>query len=360
MMGDLHLRGVVFPECETKELWIHDGLIHTSPVESAQTITTQGWIVPGLVDAHCHIGMGKQGAMDAATTRAQGEADRNAGVLLIRVTGSPADTRWVDDEVDLPRLVRAGQHIAAPRRYLPNLPVEVEPEHLPEQVAIEAKKSNGWVKLVGDWIDRTTGDIEPLWPADVAASAIAVAHELGARVTAHCFAEQSVQELVRAGIDCIEHGTGLDDATIDIMAANQVALVPTMINLARFPSYAAPAAEKFPTYFAHMNKLYENRLETVGKAREASVPIYAGTDAGTVLQHGLIPDEVAELAAVGGADFALGAASWRARRWLGFPADLSEGTPADLVVYRSDPRRNLEVLKHPAFVILRGNIVASD
>jgi len=48
--------------------------------------------------------------------------------------------------------------------------------------------------------------------------AIAAAHEEGARVTAHTFDEQAVAELVAAGIDGIEHGTGLDDATIELMA----------------------------------------------------------------------------------------------------------------------------------------------
>ena len=42
-----------------------------------------------------------------------------------------------------------------------------------------------------------------------AGRAIDRAHELGARVTAHVFGEQAVTELVEAGIDGIEHGTGL-------------------------------------------------------------------------------------------------------------------------------------------------------
>ena len=49
-------------------------------------------------------------------------------------------------------------------------------------------------------------------------AAVAAAHEEGARVTAHCFGEESVATLVRAGIDGIEHGTGLDDETIAAMA----------------------------------------------------------------------------------------------------------------------------------------------
>ena len=46
-------------------------------------------------------------------------------------------------------------------------------------------------------------------------------------MTAHVFGEQAASELVAVGIDGIEHGTGIDDATIVLMAEHQVALVPT-------------------------------------------------------------------------------------------------------------------------------------
>lgn len=49
-------------------------------------------------------------------------------------------------------------------------------------------------------------------------AAIAEAHRLGARVTAHCFAEDSLRDLVEAGIDCIEHATGLTDETVPLFA----------------------------------------------------------------------------------------------------------------------------------------------
>ncbi|MCB0885837.1 MAG: amidohydrolase, partial [Propionibacteriaceae bacterium] len=162
--------------------------------------------------------------------------------------------------------------------------------------------------------------------------------------------------LIRAGIDCIEHGTGMSDDVIAQMAERGTALVPTMINLARFPQYAAPAREKFPAYFAHMTDLYERRRETIGKAVEAGVAVYAGTDAGTVVPHGCVREEIEELAAVGGAEFAVGAASWRARAWLG--ADiLTPGASADLIVLDADPRADLSTLYRPVARVLRGRVL---
>ena len=352
----LHLRGTLLPDGEQVDLWIVDGVVTLEPVADALTVATGVWIMPGLVDAHCHIGMGPTGPTDAADVERQALTDRDAGTLLVRDTGVPTDTRWVDDRVDLPRIIRAGRHIARPRRYIRNLAEEVEPDDLVEEVRTQARAGDGWVKLVGDWIDRDVGDLAPLWPAEVAKAAIEAAHDEGARVTAHCFDERSVAELVEAGIDGIEHGTGLDDATIATMAERGVALVPTLVNIETFPGIADAGEGKFPTYAAHMRALHARRFDTIGKAVDAGVPVFAGTDAGTVIPHGLIADEVELLGRVGGAEFALGAVSWRAREWLGVDG-VVEGASADLVVFDADPRANLAVMRHPKLIILRGRVV---
>lgn len=358
-MNAWHLHGVVLPGTEPTDLWISDGVISAEPVPGAQTLARDVWVLPGLVDAHCHIGLGPDGnPCDLATAEQQAITDRDSGVLLIRDAGAPADTHWIDERTDLPKIIRAGRHLAVHKRYIRNLAKEIDPEDLVSQVEIQARAGDGWVKLVGDWIDRSAGDLRPLWPADIARQAIARAHELGVRVTAHCFAEQSVAELVDAGIDCIEHGTGMSPEVIEKMAANQVALVPTITNIETFPQIAASGEAKFPTYAAHMRALHATRYEVLGSAREAGVPVYSGTDSGTVLPHGRIAEEAELLARLGGNEFALGAVSWNARQWLG--ADLLvPGAAADLVIYDADPRVHLEVLHHPKQVLLRGVPVGS-
>ena len=351
----LHLRGILLPRADEADIWMADGRIRLEPVADAHDLGSGYWIAPGLVDAHCHVGLGVEHGVFASPEEAERQAitDRDAGTLLIRDAGSPIDTHWTDGRADLPRIIRAGRHIARPRRYIRDLAVEIDPDQLVAEVERQARAGDGWVKLVGDWIDRSQGDLAPLWPQDVAAQAIARAHAMGARVTAHCFGEQSVAELVAAGIDGIEHGTGLSDDVIDEMARRQVALVPTMVNLENFPSIAASGEAKFPVYAAHMRALHARRLDVLGHAREAGVPIYAGTDAGSTMPHGLIGREIELLCQIGDAEFALGAASWRARDWLGRPG-LTDGAPADLVVYDADPIAHPRVVNHPRLVILGG------
>ena len=356
----LHLSGVLLPEGEQRDLWVRDGRITFERVPGAETVSRGGFVLPGLVDAHCHVGIARGGGhlTDLADARAQAVTERDAGVLLLRDCGSPVDTRALDDDEDLPRILRAGRHVARPRRYLPGLGVEVEPADLVAEVRTQARAGDGWVKLVGDWIDRGAGDLGPLWPAEALTAAIAAAHEEGARVTAHTFGTDALPDLIAAGIDCIEHGTGLTEDLVAEMAARGTAVVPTLVNVENFPGFAEAGQAKFPAYASTMRRLYASSGAVVRAAYEAGVPVFAGTDAGGGIDHGVIADEIRALHTAGlPAEAALAAGSWAAREWLGLPG-LVEGAPADLVVYDADPRADLDVLQRPQLTVLRGRVVA--
>jgi imidazolonepropionase-like amidohydrolase len=359
-MTALHVSGVVLPEGEHRDVWVRDGRFTFEPVPGAETVSRGGWLLPGLVDAHCHIGIAKGGGHvdDPAGQREQALAERAVGVLALRDCGSPVDTRALDDQPDLPRIIRAGRHLAAPRRYIPDLAIELAPDDLADEVRVQARRGDGWVKLVGDWIDRDRGDLGPEWPRPALEAAIAAAHEEGARVTAHTFGTDALPDLIAAGIDCIEHGTGLTEALIGEMAARGTAVVPTLVNVENFPDFAAAGEKRFPSYASTMRRLYANSGAVVRAAYEAGVPVFAGTDAGGGIEHGVIADEVRALHAAGlPAEAALAAASWAARAWLGLPC-IEEGAPADLVVYDSDPRADLDALRRPQRMLLRGRVVA--
>ena len=353
-MPALHMRGVVLPHGETQDLWIVNGRIRLTEVPGAETIVDGGYLLPGLVDAHCHVGLAVETLAEAEQHALQ---DRDAGTLLLRDCGAPLDTTPLQEKLELPRIVRAGKHIARPKRYIRYVGEEVEdPADLPAAVAAQAEAGDGWVKLVGDWIDRDKGDLAPLWPDDALTEAIKAAHEAGARVTAHVFGEEALPGLIKAGIDCLEHGTGLTEPTIVLMAEHGTALVPTLINIETFPELAADAV-KYPTYANHMRELHGRIRTTVAMALEAGVPVYAGTDAGGGIAHGRIVDEVVALNEMGMTTTnAIGAASWAARNWLGW-SGIQEGSAADLIAYEEDPRANLNALRHPTRIVLRGRVI---
>jgi imidazolonepropionase-like amidohydrolase len=359
MAGIIEFSGTVLtgPDEERQGLWSIDGRLTFRRPLTAPDAVMGGWVLPGFVDAHCHIGLGPGGSVPDSVIEEQARANRDAGTLLVRDAGAASDTRWVQQRPDLPRLVRAGRHIARSRRYLRGLALEVEPGGLVEAVRKQARAGDGWVKLVGDWIDRDAGDLAPSFPDAVVRDAVQAAHDEGARVTAHCFAENTLDQMLDAGIDCIEHATGLLPRHLPRLAAQGVPIVPTLINVDTFPGIACQAEPKFPRYAAHMRALWERRAERVVEAFEAGVRIYAGTDAGSVLGHGRIAEEILSLHRAGLPPVAaLDAACWGARAWLGADG-LSEGASADVVVCREDPRKAPSAVAALQNIVLRGEVV---
>jgi imidazolonepropionase-like amidohydrolase len=356
----LHVRGVLLPDDEVRDLWLVGDRVTFDPVPGAETVVDGGFVLPGLVDAHCHIGIARGGTPIASLdhARALARTDRDAGVLAIRDAGSPFPYPELEDEPDLPRLARAGRHVAPPRRYLRDIGMEVDAAEVTAAVATQAAAGNGWVKLVGDWIDRGVGDLAPAWDAETMTAAVAAAHAAGVRAAVHTFSESAVEIMVRAGVDSVEHGTGLSLDLIDLMARQGTALIPTMINIRTFGGIADQARPKFPGYADHMIALRDRFPQVVRAAYEAGVPIYVGTDAGGGIDHGLAVEEMLllhEQAGMSRTDV-LAAASWGARAWLGFPG-LVEGGLADLSVYAEDPRRDLNALRTPTRLILRGAVL---
>jgi imidazolonepropionase-like amidohydrolase len=320
----LHVVGVDPATDEHVDLWAVNGRFVRGPV--ADPIELSGYVLPGFVDAHCHVGYSTTGISTLDEAELQARTNLHAGALALRDCGSPLDTRSLVGRDDLPVLIRAG-----------------------------LEYGDGWIKIVGDWIDRSIGDLAPIWPDDILAEAVAVAHAGGARVTTHVFGEDALPGLLAAGVDCIEHGTGLTDDTIAAAAANNVHLVPTVINIANFPSFA-DAAGRFPTYAKHMRDLHARNGEMIRQAVSAGIRVHAGTDAGGFVEHGRVADEVTALAELLGARQAMFAASHSAREWLGLPV-YDIGAPADLTVYNDDPVVDTAVLHHPATVVRAGRLV---
>jgi len=336
--------------------WVVGGRMTYDKPRHTEVVRIDGWVVPGFVDMHCHLAVGPSGPVEGDQIIKQAIIERDAGVLLIRDTGAASSLDALAGREDLPTVMRSGRFIARPKRYLKGYAVEVEPGELAAEAAKQARASGGWVKLIADWIDRDLGDaadLTPLWGDEEIADAVAAVHSEGARVTAHSFATESVDGLLGAGIDSIEHGTGMTAAHIERAAAASVPVVPTLLQIANFASFAAQAEERFPVFAARMQRMYERRYEHVGAMHDAGVTLLVGTDAGTSIAHGDLAKEVGEMARCMPAADAVAAATWRARHFLGAPV-LAEGDPADLVVLRADPRVDVLALCEPTRIMLRG------
>ena len=90
----LHVRGVFLPEESERDAWIVDGrLTFTRPAAEADTVASGGWITPGFIDAHCHVGLSPTGHVaDPDALAAQALLDRNAGAFAAGATPARRST----------------------------------------------------------------------------------------------------------------------------------------------------------------------------------------------------------------------------------------------------------------------------
>ncbi|MDO5746893.1 MAG: amidohydrolase family protein [Actinomycetaceae bacterium] len=355
------------PQWRSEPVYVEHGCLTTTPKLNNHTVL-DGWVLPGLVDVHSHIGLVAEGVATPEVTIRQAQKDAASGVLLVRDCGSPGDTRFVDEHFNVARILRCGHHLARPKRYIRNYGRELESDSfLPEAMVEEARAGSGWVKLVGDWIDRSEGadsTLRPLWSRQALADGISAVHEIGGRVTVHSFSHEAIDDLLDAGIDCIEHGTGLDDDHMSEIIARSIPVTPTVLQVDRFNDFADAAGTKYPVYASDMRRMFEQRYEHFARAWDAGVHFLPGTDAGGYQKHGVMPSELQAWLRFGAtpADV-IDCATWKARDYLGQPV-LEEGAPADLVVYPDNPTASpcednplggLSVLSHPLFIV-RGGI----
>ena len=342
--------------------WIVQGDSLTRVRPSASSADYHGFILPGLVDVHCHIAIGEDGPVGREEQEQHALATRNSGVLAVRDCGAPEEQAWIRGRKDLPVLVHCGQHIARPKRYIRGLPIDVENlSDLPAIVAEQARVGDGWVKIVGDWIDRSAGadaDLTGLWPREILTDAVAAAHDNGARVAVHAFSHRVIDDLLEAGVDDIEHGAGMDLDQLAEARARGIYVTPTLLQVELFKEFAAQAGTKFPVYAATMQAMYDNRVEHAEMLMDSGVHLLPGTDSGGYQDHGCIERELTLWKRAGmPVERILDHATWMARDALELPS-LSEGAPADFLVYSEDPRICLVGLSSPAAVVLRGQQVA--
>ena len=328
------------------------------------------FIVPGFVDLHSHLAIA-QGPQSSDVIRTHAWAEIRAGVLALREPGSPVKVSPGELPFGRPIVVSAGRHIALEKRYNRGLAVELPADPtegevvsrsglLVEEVRRQASTSDGWVKLVGDWIDRSEGassDLKPLWSREELAAAIDAAHGVGAKVAVHTFGPDIIDDLLDAGVDSIEHGTGMSGKQMRRAASQGVVVVPTLIQVLKFPEFAS-SATRYPRYAQTMTDLYVGREKWFADLLSSGVTILPGSDAGGYQVHGALLDELEQWVAWGmDPKDVLASATWKARDFLGLDS-LQVGAPADAVVFAEDPRLSPQVWRHPQAVVANGRRVA--
>lgn len=354
----LHIRGTALPGGEPAEFWISGGRLSSVPVPGAQTVTDGAWLLPGLADAHSHPGRGGLGTpLDEAKLLADLAQQAQAGVAVIRAAGSPdrALPPALCRQPGLPLILDTGVPVGVTGQFPDDAGLIAAPAEFAAAAVENCRAAGGgWCKLYADWIvDEATVADPPLTPPAVLAEAVRRVHEIGGRVAVHATHPDACQAVVAAGADSLEHGMWLDAGLLPQMADQGMALTPTITVWARQID-AIMAEPEGPTRRFFLDGL-ERLPWLAAQAHAAGVTVLAGTDCEP---HGRVAEEIRRLAQQLQPDVALGAGSWAAREFLGLPAALADGAPADVVAYPADPREDLAILDHPSAVIIGGRLLA--
>ncbi len=236
------------------------------------------------------------------------------------------------------------------------------PDEIRRAIRNEIKYGSDWIKLMVTGAFHSVGDD----PRNVAfspqelAEAMAEAGRHNVPVAAHAHATAGINQAIIAGVRSIEHGTYLDDRSIDLMVQHGTYYVPTI--------YVGD-------YYAGTDKLLaqdknddvylsyrDEWLRRIGKAHRQGVKIVVGVDLGgyAIAPHVYVR-EFAALVEAGLSPMQAIQAGTRVAaemlRWDDRIGTLKAGKVADIIAVPGNPLEDLSVLERPQFVMLGGKVV---
>lgn len=215
------------------------------------------------------------------------------------------------------------------------------------------------ITVTGGVLSVAKSGLAPQFQDDEVAAVIETARDYGMHVAAHAHGTEGMQRAIRAGIHSIEHGTMMDDETIELMKEHGTWYVPT-ISAGNFVAEKAEIDGYFP-------ELVRPKARTIGpmiqstfeRAWKAGVRIAFGTDCG-VSPHGENADEFGFMVETGMSPAeAIRTATLRSAELLGVEEDagtLAPGRWADVIAVAGNPLSDVSVLQNVGFVMKAGRV----
>jgi imidazolonepropionase-like amidohydrolase len=183
------------------------------------------------------------------------------------------------------------------------------------------------------------------------------------KVAAHAHGVEGMKRAIRAGVTSIEHGTFMDEETMELCKKYGTWYVPTIIagkstaDSAKIRNYYSELVT--PKALAVGPKLQA----TFGKAYKAGVKIAFGTDAG-VFRHGQNWREFAYMVEAGmPAMEAIRSATMSAADLLGVTnilGTIEKGKLADIIAVDGDPIKDINVMEKVRFVMKEGVVYKNE
>lgn len=267
-----------------------------------------GTIMPGLIDAHVHMGWGSATAVDwismtpqlsmaralrdMAQLRQQGYTafrDLGSDVLLMR----PAVAEGL---LDVPRIFGAGRIIsqigghgdvyqklsleASQRAYSPAFIVNGVDE-VRRACRINARNGADLIKIMTTGGVFSQGDKatpHSHFSQEEIRAAVEEAENMGSYVSTHAQATRGIKMALKNGVKCIEHGFYLDEECIELMVKNGCYLVPTLAIMHASKLYFQGKEGVLPYLKEKTEKSYEAHYRSLEMARKARITVGVGCD----------------------------------------------------------------------------------
>jgi imidazolonepropionase-like amidohydrolase len=341
---------------------------------AATAVATGGTILPGLFNNHAHLGwdgihdLANQSMNDAPEISAYKCAGNmivslRAGVTTVRDLGMNTANLFAKQAVEQgifpgPRLLVCGQAIIQTGGHTYWCCREASgPDEMRRAVREQVRAGADLIKIMGshDRIEMTDEEL---------AAVVDETHRNGLPITAHATWDEVIHRVVSAGVDCVEHGGSLSEATIQLLLDRNVPIVTTFAPLVMQANLELARAYNMPDFLiARRQEGLKNtaRYEGIVNAAKAGVTIAFGTDAGSpVVGHGVIVPEMKFMVKLGVVPDAYAAirsatsVSAQINHLSAQRGTLEAGKQADVIVVDGNPLEDLDALEKVKMTFVGG------
>lgn len=370
-----------------------------TPPRDGRVIDLNGLtLMPGLTDAHVHLGSvgvnavsGSPGDDDNLTTYAirvveNIEIALQEGFTTVRDAGGldPAFARAVDQGlIKGPRILPSGSHISQTgghgdrRGRYDEAPIQSVPGILAAPVLVDGADQLRWAARqqlrLGSTQVKVMASGGVMSPIDALESvqftveemhaAVHEAEMAGKYVVAHCHTSPSINNALAAGVRSIEHGSILDEATANAILAQDAFMIPTLLVVEALAKSAE--AGNIPHYGQMKLEMVRSQMPiSVELATNVGVSLGSGTDilgagqTGRGMELALKAKVMGPVKAIASAT-ATNARLFRMEERIG---KVLEGMDADLIAVSGNPIEDIGVLANSSNIplVIKGGHVFKE
>ena len=341
-------------------------------------------VMPGLIDAHCHISYGEgrtaeevdvYGGAEWAAVRAVWNAGKvlRAGVTSFCDPGSTWNVAVTCRDAIAngmypgPRVFAAGRHIVADggfADYFPSwigMPPSAEGvlcsnrDEMAREVRRQVKNRVDVIKISGDsQAQERMANAGPCMTEEELGLVVSLAHQLGRKATIHARYAETVVAAARAGVDWLIHASYMRAGDVGFVRDRGMPICPTLTFTANIVDYGKDVGVD-PNYIEIKKRELDALADIHRRTYEAGIPMLAGSEAGFAVTpygewHARELELMVDLLGMRPMD-AIVAGTYNNAKAFGWEREVGSllpGMQADLLVIDGDPLSNIHMLSDPA------------